>query len=40
VITAVFEPSVPDATAVFPKPLDLPKLMGLLSDYRHPERAH
>jgi CheY-like chemotaxis protein len=42
VITAVFEPSVPNATAVFPKPLDLPKLMGLLSAYsnRDPERGH
>jgi CheY-like chemotaxis protein len=40
VLTAAFEPSVPDATAVLPKPLDLWKLKTLLSDYQHPERAH
>jgi CheY-like chemotaxis protein len=42
VITAVFEPSVPNATVVLPKPLDLPKLMGLLSAYSHrnQERGH
>jgi two-component system, chemotaxis family, chemotaxis protein CheY len=40
VISAVFEPVVPDATAVLPKPLDLPKLMGLLSNYPRPERTH
>jgi CheY-like chemotaxis protein len=39
VITAEFEPSIPDATAVFRKPLDLPKLMGLLSGCRHQERT-
>jgi CheY-like chemotaxis protein len=40
VITAAFEPSVPDAAAVFRKPLDLSKLMGLLSNCRHPDRTH
>ena len=41
VITALFEPSVPNATAIFPKPLDLQKLKGLLSEYsNNPERGH
>jgi CheY-like chemotaxis protein len=42
VITAVFEPSVPNATAILPKPVDLPKLMSLLSEFsnRNPERGH
>ena len=39
VITAVHEASAPDAIAVLPKPLDVPRLMYLLSGYRDSERS-
>ncbi len=34
VITAVFAPSVPEANAVLPKPVDLPQLMSLFRGRR------
>jgi len=40
VITAMPEASAPEAMAILPKPLDLPRLMFLLSGYRNSEGSH
>jgi len=40
VITAMPEASAPEAMAILPKPLDLPRLMLLLSGYRNSEGSH
>lgn len=40
VITALLEPSIPGASAVLRKPLELPRLMGLLSREAAKDQTH